>query len=198
MAYFYLDNLNSRRVVIDSSGTVLDRMRYSAWGVATMDVGSDDIRSFTGKDYNASGLIYSNARYYDPATGRFLTEDPSRKGANWYAYCENDPINKTDSTGMDVGDKARYDYVQYPTQGVLTSVFGPRPPERTIVAGQVHMTPEFHTGIDIANVQGTAVVAARGGVVSFAATLRDTATMLKLVMAGGYPRSMVILYHHRH
>ena len=43
------------------------------------------------------GQIYFNARYYC----RFLTEDPSRKGVNWYAYCGNDPINRTDPTGMD-------------------------------------------------------------------------------------------------
>jgi RHS repeat-associated protein len=43
--------------------------------------------------------IYFNARYYDPVTGRFLTEDPSRKGVNWYAYCENNPVNRTDPTG---------------------------------------------------------------------------------------------------
>ncbi len=52
-----------------------------------------------GKDYDATGLIYFNARYYDPTTGRFLTEDPSRKGVNWYAYCGNNPINKVDRTG---------------------------------------------------------------------------------------------------
>ena len=45
------------------------------------------------------GKIYFNARYYDPTTGRFLTEDPSRQGVNWYAYCDNDPINKTDPDG---------------------------------------------------------------------------------------------------
>jgi RHS repeat-associated protein len=45
------------------------------------------------------GLIYFNARYYDPVVGRFLTEDPSRQGVNWYAYCENDPVNRTDPTG---------------------------------------------------------------------------------------------------
>jgi len=47
------------------------------------------------------GNIYFNSRYYDPLTGRFLTEDPARKGVNWYAYCENDPINKTDPDGRD-------------------------------------------------------------------------------------------------
>lgn len=45
------------------------------------------------------GLIYFNARYYDPLTGRFLTEDPSRKGVNWYAYCENNPVNRIDPSG---------------------------------------------------------------------------------------------------
>src|SRR5208283_2565444 len=48
---------------------------------------------------NGEGQLYFNSRYYDPTIGRFLTEDPSRHGVNWYAYCENDPINKTDPTG---------------------------------------------------------------------------------------------------
>lgn len=40
-----------------------------------MEVGSDDIRSFTGKDYDASGLIYFNARYY----GQSPYRGPRRK-----------------------------------------------------------------------------------------------------------------------
>jgi RHS repeat-associated protein len=99
IVYFYLDNLGSRRVVVSSGGSAIDRYRYSAWGKATQDVGSDDLRSYTGKDYDASGLIYFNARYYDPTLGRFLTEDPSRKGGNWYAYCDSEPVNRTDPSG---------------------------------------------------------------------------------------------------
>ncbi len=100
VVYFYLDNLDSRRVVLDSSGAVVDRYRYSAWGVATQDAGTDDYRSFTGKDYDATGLVYFNARYYDPAVGRFVTEDPARKGTGWYTYCENDPVNRVDLKGL--------------------------------------------------------------------------------------------------
>jgi len=55
---------------------------------------------FSGKSYDATGLIYFNARYYNPTTRRFLTEDPSRKGVNWHAYCENNPINKIDPKGL--------------------------------------------------------------------------------------------------
>lgn len=101
VVYFYMDYLGSRRVVIDaSSGTATNRYRYSAWGVATQDFGSDDYRSFTGKQYDATGLIYFNARYYDPVTGRFLTEDPARKGISWYGYCENNPLVYVDPRGM--------------------------------------------------------------------------------------------------
>jgi RHS repeat-associated protein len=54
------------------------------------------------------GRIYFNARYYDPTTGRFITEDPSRKGTGWYTYCSNDPVNRTDPTGRyDPDDPSR-------------------------------------------------------------------------------------------
>jgi hypothetical protein len=34
--------------------------------------------------------------------GRFVTEDPARNRNNWYAYCENDPINFLDPNGKDI------------------------------------------------------------------------------------------------
>ena len=39
------------------------------------------------------------ARYYDPALGRFSSEDPSKSGSNWFVYCDNNPVDETDSTG---------------------------------------------------------------------------------------------------
>ncbi len=102
--YFYTDNLGSRRVVLDATGNVLDRFSYSAYGKVAHVTGSNSyLASFTGKGYDATGLIYFNARYYDPATGRFITEDPSRDGVNWYGYCDNNPVNFVDPTGMREG-----------------------------------------------------------------------------------------------
>lgn len=49
----------------------------------------------------SSGLIYLRNRYYDPSVGRFISEDPIRSGSNWYTYCSSNPINFTDSTGLD-------------------------------------------------------------------------------------------------
>ncbi len=99
--YFYLDNLGSRRVVLDESGAVTDKFTYSAYGEVTHVPSSNDyLASFTGKEYDSTGLIYFNARYYDPVVGRFLTEDPSRDGTNWYGYVNNNPINFIDPTGL--------------------------------------------------------------------------------------------------
>lgn len=42
------------------------------------------------------------ARYYDPNSGRFLTEDPERfhTGMNFYPYVSNSPADDTDPTGL--------------------------------------------------------------------------------------------------
>jgi RHS repeat-associated protein len=34
-----------------------------------------------------TGLIYAQARWLDPATGEFTSEDPLMDGLNWYGYC---------------------------------------------------------------------------------------------------------------
>ena len=51
-----------------------------------------------------TGLVYLNARYYDPVLARFISPDwwdPNKPGVgtNRYAYSDNDPVNKADNNG---------------------------------------------------------------------------------------------------
>jgi RHS repeat-associated protein len=49
------------------------------------------------------GIDYYRARYYNPQTGRFISEDPAGYfggGTNFYAYAGNDPIYFRDPYGL--------------------------------------------------------------------------------------------------
>ncbi len=48
----------------------------------------------------ASGLMMLGYRYYDAGAGRFISRDPVLAGTNWYAYCQNSPINWVDPEGL--------------------------------------------------------------------------------------------------
>ena len=51
-----------------------------------------------------TGLYYLRNRYMNPALGKFIQKDPAGYGAgpNLYAYCNCDPINHSDPSGLDV------------------------------------------------------------------------------------------------
>ncbi|MEP3891128.1 MAG: RHS repeat-associated core domain-containing protein [Hellea sp.] len=81
---------------------------YTPYGEALdEDAANDNQAGFTGhiKD-NSTGLNYMQARYFDPAIGRFLSTDPvtfldtGEPGYfNRFGYTFNDPVNNMDSTG---------------------------------------------------------------------------------------------------
>jgi RHS repeat-associated protein len=49
-----------------------------------------------------TGLYYYRARYFDPMTGRFTSEDPIgfNGGVNFYSYVNNNVVNGTDPLGL--------------------------------------------------------------------------------------------------
>ena len=56
-------------------------------------------------DEASTGLVYLNARYYDPAVARFVSPDPlmnpsDPKTLDPYRYAENNPVVYTDATGL--------------------------------------------------------------------------------------------------
>jgi RHS repeat-associated protein len=85
----------------NATGGTIASARYDAWGNKTATVGTLPQYGYTGREPDATGLIYYRARYYDPTQRRFTQRDPIGMvdGVNRYAYVGNNPINYTDPTG---------------------------------------------------------------------------------------------------
>ena len=74
---------------------------YDAFGNSIISL--NDPFGYCGEYLDSeSGLIYLRNRYYDPSTGRFITEDPAKDGMNWYSYCAGNPVNLWDPWGLSV------------------------------------------------------------------------------------------------
>ena len=55
---------------------------------------------FTGyQKENVGGMLYAQARYYDPRNGWFNAEDTVRDGLNWYEYARSNPLRFVDPSG---------------------------------------------------------------------------------------------------
>jgi RHS repeat-associated protein len=77
----------------------------AAGGVLTSGASAIENRFlFTGREYNSDfGFYEYRARAYHPGLGRFMSEDPKLFDAgdyNFYRYCNNDPWDLTDPTGL--------------------------------------------------------------------------------------------------
>jgi RHS repeat-associated protein len=102
---YHSDALNSVRALTNTSGTVTDtRSRDAFGGVVTTTGTTPTPFGFAGgfgyQQDSETGLMRLGHRMYDSSTGRFISRDPIRDGYNWYAYCNNDPVNAVDPTGQ--------------------------------------------------------------------------------------------------
>lgn len=100
--YFYRTDIRgSISNILDNSQTVVKSYSYDAYGnTSTTSSTFKSNFAYTGAVLDGeTGLYYLNARYYDPATARFVSEDPARDGDSWYMYCQGDPVNHIDPTG---------------------------------------------------------------------------------------------------
>ena len=87
-----------------SSYTTGHQRSYGAWGeVRQGDTTGGPRARYCGNlghvQDDETGLIYMRARYYDVASGRFVSEDPGMHSGNWYMYASNCPSSRLDASG---------------------------------------------------------------------------------------------------
>jgi len=108
LSYLLTDHLGSTSLTTDSAGSVVSELRYTAWGEVRYQSGTTPTNyTYTGQYSNVPdfGLMFYNARWYDPAIGRFAQADtdvPASQGVqayDRYAYTNNNPLRYTDPDG---------------------------------------------------------------------------------------------------
>jgi RHS repeat-associated protein len=99
--YYHQDGINSVVATSNQAGSIAGAQLFDAWGNKVQSTGSIAQYGYTGREPDATGMIYYRARYYDPSIGRFISRDPAGMpdGVNRYAYVTNDPVNNIDPEG---------------------------------------------------------------------------------------------------
>jgi RHS repeat-associated protein len=111
--YFHYDANGNCTLQTDGWGNLVEQYDYDAFGFPYFyDAAGNNIgyspwgnrMLFTGREWLRDLKLYDyRNRLYNPELGRFMQPDPKEFAAgdyNLYRYCHNDPVNKTDPTGL--------------------------------------------------------------------------------------------------
>jgi len=98
--YYEQDGLNSVTSLTASNGSLAQSYTYDSFGNQTASSGSlTNFLRYTGREFDTeTNLYYYRARYYDPSTGRFLSEDPLgvQDNIDMYVYVGNNAATYQD------------------------------------------------------------------------------------------------------
>ena len=116
--YYYVLNLQGDVVkLIQENGDVAAQYTYGAWGNVSSSGRLAEINPLRYRGYyydNETGFYYLQSRYYDPVNRRFINADGlissnwSFSGLNMFAYCENDPVGRSDPSGIEKRERVSF------------------------------------------------------------------------------------------
>ena len=105
VTYVYTDAQGTPLAKADANGNIIATFDYAPYGAQALGTPPSG-PGYTGHVNDPdTGLVYMQARYYDPAVGRFLSVDPvgpSPGGLfhfNRYDYADNNPVVNIDPDG---------------------------------------------------------------------------------------------------
>ena len=100
---YLADALGSAVALADTNKLIQTSYVYDPFGnTTTMGMGSKNGYQFSGRENDGTGLYYYRARYYQPALGRFVSEDPLGMfdGPDPYVFVKNSPLLWIDPSGL--------------------------------------------------------------------------------------------------
>ena len=113
-SFYGYDGGGNVRQLTNAAGTVTDSYEYDAFGNSfTVSGTTPNNYLYRGEQYDPDlGLYYLRARYYNPATGRFMSRDPNEpklrhpdgkpinpRELHKYLYAGGDSVNFADPSG---------------------------------------------------------------------------------------------------
>ncbi|MBU0962686.1 MAG: hypothetical protein KKD48_02160 [Nanoarchaeota archaeon] len=105
---YHSDHLGSTNLVTNESGSIVEEDYYEPYGSELQD--SNSRYTYTGKEKDATGLMYYGARNYNPEQGQFIEPDKilaqvyDPQQLNRYAYARNNPYKYIDKEGKAIFD----------------------------------------------------------------------------------------------
>lgn len=114
LSYFLYNGHGDVVQTVNESGVVENQYDYDIFGspILAVEEGYSSAIRYAGEFLDAeTGLYYLRARYYNPYTGRFLSQDSywgeetNPLSLNLYTYAHNNPLMFVDPTGHSVEDQ---------------------------------------------------------------------------------------------
>jgi RHS repeat-associated protein len=104
IGYYEQDGIGSSTSLSNSAGALANTYSYDSFGKLTASTGTlTNPFRYTAREFDSeTGIYFYRARYFDPGTGRFITEDPIGLGGgtNFYEYARNNPVLLIDPLGL--------------------------------------------------------------------------------------------------